>query len=292
MSTRFRTYPRPSRPDRRSLTTRDRAMLRILNRSKAATCRQLSELTRAHLRKIQQRTLGLWQAGYVERMALAPPSSGRSPNAYRLSAPARRRLGYQDRRVAGINELQHRLDTTEAVCALARPCGPDRYPLQAWLTESMAADLLGPTPLPDSILVLQLATGSGVICIETDEATQHLPVMSQKLLAYRRALTERSGWHVLFVVPSLARLRWLRRRANTIPQLRGWASGWVVELAVLRRLGQMAPVQPIAGDKPVTALAVILSDPRRRECGTPVGSPEWLELLASGGGEELGGALE
>jgi hypothetical protein len=40
------------------------------------------------------------------------------------------------------------------------------------------------------------------------------------------------------------------------------------------------------------ALSVILSDPRRRECGTPVGSPEWLELLASGGGEELGGALE
>lgn len=292
MSTRFRMHPRPSMPDPRLLTTRDRAILRILNRSKAATCRQLSELTRAHLRKIQQRILGLWRAGYVERTALAPPASGRSPNAYRLSAPARRRLGYHDRRVAGINELQHRLDSTEAVCALAHPCGSARFPLQAWLTESMAAGLLGPAPLPDSILVLQLASGSGVICLEIDEATQHLPVIGRKLLAYQRALEERSGWHVLFVVPSLARLRWLRRRANTIPQLRDWMSGWVVELVVLHRLGLMAPAQPITGDKPATALSVILSDPRHREGRTPVGSPEWLELLASGGGEELGGALE
>ncbi|MBA3688504.1 MAG: hypothetical protein H0W81_06720 [Chloroflexi bacterium] len=171
MSTRFRTYPRPSAPGPRSLTTRDRALLRILNRSKAATCGQLSELTRAHLRKIQQRTRGLWQAGYLERTALAPPASGRSPNAYRLAAPARRRLGYHDRRVAGINELQHRLDTVEAVCALARPCGPDRYPLQAWLTESMAAGLLGPAPLPDSILVLQLATATRMGTSKTSSTT-------------------------------------------------------------------------------------------------------------------------
>ena len=287
MSAQFSSHPEPDRPDPRLLVPRDRAVLRILNRSKAATSRQLSELTRAHLRKVQHRTRLLWKAGYVERRALSGPATGRGPIAYRLTPYGRRRLGYRDRRAGGINELQHRIDTVEAVAALAREYRTERFPMQAWLTESMAEGLLGARPLPDSVVVLQLPHGSGVVCIETDEATQHLRAIEDKLVAYQQALVSRPGWAVLFVVPSLARLRWVQRRAGSLAELRGWDQGLIVELTALRRLGLGALVERISAPRTPVRLDLLVKDERPRECSTPVGSPAWLELLASGGGEDL-----
>lgn len=290
MSIRFRSAARAERLDLRSLLARDRAFLRLLNRSKAATTPQLADLARAHLRKAQQRTRQLWRTGYLEQTTLPPASRGRSPLAYRLSRTGRRRLGYHDRRVAGIQELQHRLDTVQAVCALARPLPDALYPVQAWLTESMAPEA-GLTVEPDSIVVLQLPSGSAVVCLETNEATQHAPVIRRKLLAYRSALTDRDGWLLLFVVPSEGRRHWLRRQAATERQLDTWQKGWVTDQALLNARGLDATVWPLSGSGAAAPLRTLVSDPRSRDCPTPVGSPAWLELLGSGGGEDFGEAL-
>jgi hypothetical protein len=287
----FSEYHRPTHPDPRLLPVRDRAILLILNRCKAATCSQLAELTRSHPRKIQQRTRHLWEAGYIERRPIPAGPIGSWPNAHRLTRNARGRLGYTDRRVAGINELQHRIDTVDAVAALARPHDGAEYPMQAWLTESMSDGLLGPTPWPDSVVVIQTHAGSAVLCLETDEATQHSPVIERKLAAYREALASRPGWWVLFVVPTTARLRWLQRRAVGIPELKGWQSGLATELVRLRLAGLAAAAKTISRDHDECELALLAADPTARRCPTPIGTREWLELLASGGGEDLGKAL-
>ena len=265
--------------------------MRLVNRSKAASTQQLAGISRAHLRKIQQRTRLLWRAGYLERTTLPPPYRGGSPLAYRLSPAARRRLGYRDRRTAGIAELQHRLDTLEAVCALARPHATTSHPVQAWLTESMARGQLGDAAQPDSLVVVQLPSGSAVLCLEIDEATQHTPVIRHKLLAYRRALGGRRGWHLLFVVPSEARRLWLLRQASADPALSGWVKGWVCELPLLSADGFDAPIWSLCESGAARPLRTLVTDPTSRRCPTPVGSPAWLNLLGTGGGEDFNEAL-
>jgi len=265
--------------------------MRLVNRSKAASTLQLAGISRAHLRKIQQRTRLLWRAGYLERTTLPPPYRGGSPLAYRLSPAARRRLGYRDRRTAGIAELQHRLDTLEAVCALARPHATTPHPVQAWLTESMARGQLGDAAQPDSLVVVQLPSGSAVLCLEIDEATQHAPVIRHKLLAYRKALGGRRGWHLLFVVPSEARRLWLLRQASADPALSGWVKGWVCELPFLSADGFDAPMRSLCEFGAARPLRTLVTDPASRRCPTPVGSPAWLNLLSTGGGEDFDEAL-
>ncbi len=291
MTTRFRAAAPRLVTDLRLLTGRDRALLRLLNRSKAAMNDQLADLTRSHLRKVQHRTRLLWQAGYLERTNLPPAERGGSPIVYRLSPMARLRLGYRDRRVAGIAELQHRLDTVQTVCALARPHGHTEHPVHGWLTESMVAGLLGSRAQPDSLVVLQLSLGSAVLSLEVDEATQHAPVIRRKLLAYREALERRPGWLLLFVVPSAARRSWLLRQVTVEPALRGWSRGWVCELAHLAVAGLDAPAWSLGADHAREPLHTLASDRLPRRCPTPVGSRAWLELLATGGGEDLDEAL-
>lgn len=291
MSIRFRLVARAERVDLRALLIRDHALLRLVNRSKAATTPQLAELARAHLRKAQQRTRLLWRVGYLEQATLPPASRGRSPLAHRLTRAGRRRLGYHDRRVAGIQELQHRLDTVQAVCALARPSPDTPYPVQAWLTESMAQGELALAARPDSVVALQLPAGSAVICLETNEATQHAPVIRRKLLTYRADLVNRAGWHLLFVVPSEERRRWLQRQARAERGLQGWAKGWVVELRVLDEQGLEAPIRRLCVAADPVSLRALANDPRPRRCPTPVGSSAWLHLLGTGGGEDFGEAL-
>lgn len=290
MSIRFQSATRPQPSDLRLLQVRDRALLRLVNRGKGATTWQLARLSRAHRRKIQQRTRLLWLAGYLERTALPTPYRGGSPLAYRLSPAARQRLGYRDRRTAGIAELQHRLDTVETVCALSGPDGDAEYPVQAWLAEPMAHGRLGSRVQPDSIVMIQLASGSAVLCVETDEATQHWPVIRGKLGAYREALSQRAGWHVLFVVPSAARRSWLLRQARG-PALSGWSKGWVCELGLLTSHALDTPVWALGSAEAPRPLRSLVVDRLPRRCPTPVGSRAWLDLLGSGGGEDFGEAL-
>lgn len=291
MTTRFRAAVPRLVTDLRLLTGRDRALLRLINRSKAAMSDQLADLTRAHLRKVQHRTRLLWQAGYLERSNLPPAERGGSPIVYRLSPTARLRLGYHDRRAAGIAELQHRLDTVQTVCALARPRSDADDPVQGWLTESMAGGLLGARAQPDSLVVVQLSRGSAVLCLEIDEATQHAPVIRWKLLAYREALERRPGWLLVFVVPSAARRSWLLRQVTVEPALRGWSRGWVCELPEVAATGLDAAVWSLGAAHDRRPLHTLATDRLPRRCPTPVGSRAWLELLATGGGEDLSEAL-
>ncbi len=267
------------------LDIRDRACLRLLRRVEVATPDQLAVLVYPSRRTAFRHLRRLWLLGLLERAPL-PPHRGGVPIVYRLTRRGMNRLGYADRRTGGLAHLRHALDTVAAVCTLARPVdcasGPV-MPVQLWLPESTAADADIDPARPDAIVVLQLDGGSAVLCLETDEATEHAPQIRAKLAAWERALAGRDGWHVLFVVPTTARLSWLRRVAR--PYLAD--HGWAVVLADLESDGIEGPVAPLARSGPVRRLRSLVSDPRLRVGSTPIGSDAWVELLGSGGGEEL-----
>jgi hypothetical protein len=287
MNTLFRPSPeraRIGRLDLGLLDIRDQACLRLLRRIEVATPDQLAVLIYPSRRTAFRHLRRLWQLGLLERAPL-PPIRGGIPVAYRLTRRGMNRLGYTDRRTGGLAHLRHALDTVAAVCALVRP-RPDRpesHPVQLWLPESIAADAGIEPARPDSVLVLQVDGISGVLCLETDEATEHAPQIQSKLSVYERALADRVAWHVVFVVTSAARLSWLRRVARS--RLSGRV--WGVLIADLETEGLDATVLPISRPAQPRVLRSVLEDPRPRRIATPVGSDAWIDLLGSGGGEEL-----
>ncbi|MDQ3691865.1 MAG: replication-relaxation family protein [Chloroflexota bacterium] len=191
------------------LNLADRAGLRLLYRCELATGLQLTSLVYTSRRTALRHLRRLWQLGLVERTPL-PPNRGGVPVAYRLTRRGMQRLGYSTRRHGGITQIRHALDTVEVICALVRP---DRPALQSWMTPVMTDDVLNGLVRPDRVLVLQTEGGSGVVCLEVDEATEHAPQILAKLDAYSRILP-RCGWHLLIVVPNEDRLDWLRRVAR------------------------------------------------------------------------------
>ena len=291
MTYRFRAACATLRLDPGHLPIRDRAVLRILNRCRAATALQLAVLAYRNRHYAQIRLRRLWDLGYLERAVLPPTRSrGGAPFAYRLSSACRARLGYGPRPWRGPGYLAHTLDAVEAVCGLLGSGDPERNPVVTlWLPESIVGDALPDGPDADTVVVLNAAMGSGVLCLEIDEATQHVTPIRAKLRAYRRALADRPGWHLLVVVPTAARRNWLRRivRVEDV----GSVSAWVVTIVDLRRGGIDVRLVPIVGLSPPPPLRQILADPRPRQSATSVGSRAWLELLGSGGGEEPGELL-
>lgn len=266
------------------LDIRDRACLRLLRRLEVATPDQLAILIYPSRRTAFRHLRRLWQLGLIERAPL-PPIRGGIPIAYRLTRRGMNRLGYTDRRTGGLAHLRHALDTVTAVCTLVRPRA-DRFEapaVQLWLPESTTADAGIKPARPDSIVVLQVDGASGVLCLETDEATEHAPQIKAKLAVYERVLARCVGWYVVFVVPTAARLSWLRRVARPDPGGRAWA----VVLGDLESEGLDAPVVPLGRSGQPRALCSVLDDPRPRRSATPVGSDAWIELLGSGGGEEI-----
>lgn len=298
MSALFRTWPERSAAvlDIGLLLTRDRACLRLLDRYEAATAEQLAVLVHPSRRTSLRRLRQLWRLGLLERSPLMPEHGG-IPMAYRLSRRGRSRLGVVDPRMRSAAHLRHSLDIIEVTCALlrwseAREAAVGAEPLvQASLSELQTAGILGRHLRPDSIIALQSDPFSGVLCVEVDEATQRSAVIRAKLDAYNAALYGRSGWHVVFAVPSRDRLDWLRRVAgwNHWPRLVGCC--WGVVLPELRVAGADAVAIPIGCRGEPRPLLAVLDDPRPRRCPTPVGTDAWVELLATGGGEELREAL-
>ena len=286
MTYRFHSACSTLRRDPGHLPRRDRAVLRILNRSQAATAAQLAVVAYHDRHVAQVRLRRLWDLGYLERLLLPPAHApGGAPYAYRLSSACLHRLGYGRRPWRGSGYLAHTLDAVEAVCALVAASDPETDPLVTlWLPESIVEDALTAGPVPDTVVVLNADSGSGVLCLEIDEATQHVAPIRAKLHAYRRALADRPGWHLLLVVPTVARRNWLRRIARA--QDIGGASAWVMTMDDLRRGGIDARLVPIVGPSAPPTLRQVLADPRPRRSATPVGSRAWLELLGSGGGEE------
>ena len=291
MTYRFRAARSALLRDPAELRLRERAVLRILNRAGAATAIQLSTLV-YHNRRLAQRQLWrLWADGLLERASLPPAGPrGGAPLAYRLSAACLHRLGYRRGPWRGPGYLPHTLDAVEAVCALIDAGRTEtRPPVQLWLPESIADGVLADGIVPDAVCVVASASGSGVICFEIDEGTQHIAPIRAKLRAYQRALGGREGWHVLFVVPTAARRTWLRRVAAGLD--RGDVNVWIVVLRDLTLAGLGAPLMQLGAPAVTKRVRDVLVDARSRTTTTPVTSQAWLELLASGGGEDLGGIL-
>jgi hypothetical protein len=185
--------------------------------------------------------------------------------------------------------MRHALDCVEAVCALVRAARTEHVPtsVELWLPESIAGDAGLLPARPDGVVVLQRARLSAVVCLEIDEASEHAPQIRAKLDAWAPILAVRPELALLFVVPTESRLAWLRRNAGAgrRPALEGRAFGVVA--GNLGSAGLEAPTLPIGWHGERAALATLIAEPRSRRSGTPVGSAAWVELLGSGGGEDV-----
>jgi hypothetical protein len=279
--------PLPSSLDVGLLSVRDRACLRLLYRAGVATADQLATLVFPSRRTALRRLRHLWQLGLLERAPLAPERGG-IPVAYRISRRGSKRLGYHDTRTGGVSRVRHALDIVDTVCALVRS-GPDV--VQLWLTEPMIDDVLPAEVRPDGFVVLKLGGRSAALCLEVDEATEHSPTIRSRLAEYERALAGRTGWHVLWVMPTEERLGWFRRigRWDQRPGLE--ECSWGVVLDHLRMAGLRAPTHPIGWSGGAVPLEAVVADPTARTCPTPVASPAWVRLLGSGGAEDTDEAL-
>ena len=293
MASVFRTATTADKRDIRLLHYRDRAVLRILDRAEAATPRQLAILVYGNLRVAQERLASLYESGLLERTTLPPPQRGGAELAYRLSRRARYRLGDHSPRARGSNRLGHTLDIVETVCALATANGDPRQrsPVLAWLAEPTAARALGTPPFPDSVVVLQDADRSGVLCLEIDEATQRRAVIEAKLNGYRRLFQAHPTWWLLFVVPSRNRARWLRTVAARVDETVA-ARAWVTSLVALRTTHVECSALPATGDAQATPLRALMDGSHDRPAEAPVGSEAWLRLLGEGGIEDLDELLQ
>lgn len=269
------------------LSVRDRACLRLLYRAGVATADQLATLVFPSRRTALRRLRRLWQLGLLERAPLAPERGG-IPVAYRISRRGSKRLGYHDTRTGGVGRVRHSLDIVDAVCALVQSA-PEA--VQVWLTEPMVDRELPPDVRPDSVVALQYDSGSAVLCLEVDEATEHAPTIRARLGGYERALAGRTGWHVVWVVPTAERLGWLRRVGRWDDRAGLEGSSWGVVLDELRALGLRASTNPIGWSGGAVRLEEVVADPRARTCATPVATPSWVRLLGSGGAEETEEAL-
>jgi hypothetical protein len=239
---------------------------------------------RTALRRLRR----LWQLGLLERAPLAPERGG-IPVAYRITRRGSKRLGYVDTRTGGVGRVRHSLDIVDAVSSMVRSA-PGA--VQLWLTEPMADGVLRDGVRPDSIVAVQLDSGSGVLCLEIDEATEHAPTIRARLAAYERALAGRDGWHLLWVVPTEERLAWLRRVAHWDDHAGLDGSSWGLVLDDLRADGFGTTTSPVGWSGGAVRLeALMAADPRPRRCPTPVGSPAWIRLLGTGGAEESDEAL-
>lgn len=269
------------------LPIRDRACLRLLYRAGVATAAQLCVLIYSSRRTALRRLRRLWQLGLLERAPLAPERGG-IPVAYRITRRGSKRLGYVDTRTGGVGRVRHSLDIVDAVCALVRSA-PGA--LQLWLTEPMTDGVRGDGVRPDSIVAVQLASGSAVLCLEIDEATEHAPTIRGRLATYERTLAGRDGWHLLWVVPTDERLAWLRRVARWDDHAALDGSSWGVVLDDLRARGFGTATSPVGWSGDSVPVGELAADPRPRHCPTPVGSPGWIRLLGTGGAEETDEAL-
>lgn len=218
--------------------------------------------------------------GYLDRAVLPPATRGGAPLAFRVSARGRRRLGYESlTRFRAGTQLRHSLNVVESVCALVRALPPDQEPpVQLWYSEYLAADILDGV-YPDSIVVVQAASGSAVLCLEIDEGTEHGPQLRDKLARYAGALCDSPGWLLLFVVPSRERIDFLARVAKRDGGQPGLADrAWAVVLGEVIRSGPQ-------GGRRATLHPRTPANTRRTRSGrnsAALSDTRWNRCLASG----------
>jgi hypothetical protein len=274
------------------LPYRARACLRILYRADVATSAQLTTLVYRRRQTAQERLSALYRLGYLDRAVLPPSARGGAPLAFRVSAKARRRLGYRSlTRFRAGTQVRHSLNVVETVCALVRATPRSDEPLvQLWYPEYNAADLL-PRVYPDSIVALQAPSGSAVLCLEIDEGTEHGPQLRDKLARYGDALAGRSGWHVVFVAPSRRRVDFLARVARRSSSSALIGRVWALVLGELSSAGFGTTLAPASLGRRRLPLGELVTDAVPRRCPTPVGTDSWLEVLGTGGFEKADEAL-
>jgi DNA-binding transcriptional ArsR family regulator len=249
---------------------------------------QLSTLVYSSRRTAYRHLARLASLDLVETVPLQARRGG-VPVAYRLTRKAMRRLGYDDERIGGFAHIRHALDGVEAVCALVRATRTEQVPtsVELWLPELMAGDAGLMPARPDGVVVLQRGDCSAVVCLEIDESTEHGPQIRSKLDDWARVFAVRPELVLLFVVPTEGRLAWLRRNAGSgrRPALEGRSFGVVA--GDLASAGLEARAVPIGWRGELVPVATLVVEPRVRRSGTPVGSAAWVELLGSGGGEDV-----
>ncbi len=273
---------------------RDRACLRFLLRfgashadhsSRRSCIRQPPTCPYRLLRR-------LWQARACSNERRSLPIRGRDPESHTASV----RPGMQAPRVPGSTHgrrhayVRHALEPwSHAVCALNR--SDAATPSRLWLPESIADDASGGTGASRQRRRAadgRLAPASCASRSTRPPSTRR--TIRAKLADYDRGLAGRLGWHVVFVVPTEHRLAWMRR---VVRGDRATVAGhvWATTFADLEHAGLDAPVVPVGGAGERQPLRSLLDEPRPRRCPTPVASPAWVELLGSGGGEDLDEAL-
>lgn len=294
-TTRVSSSPRPRlvrsrRPalDVGLLGLADRAALRLLYRARIATPDQLATLVYPSRRTAYRHLARLTSLDLVEAIPL-PARRGGVPIGYRLTRKAMRRLGYDEARLGGFGHLRHALDCVEAVCALVRAGRSVSPPVsvELWLTESTTADAGLLPARPDGVVVLGRGARSVVLCLEIDEATEHAPQIRAKLDVWARVFAVRSELVLLFVVPTEVRLASLRRNSSSGRggSLDGRSFGVVA--GDVEASGLDATISPVGWRGERRTMSTVIAEPRSRRSGTPVSSAAWVELLGSGGGEDV-----
>jgi hypothetical protein len=261
----------------------DRACLRLLEHTRVATATQLAYLIYPSIRTALRRTRKLYLQHLLTREPL-PAERGGIPYAYRLSQAGRRRLHLNAYRSPGLVTLRHALDGVEFVASLV---AYDPGLVSLWLTESHIPQFADDVH-PDQLVVIDTGDASAVLLVEIDESTERPPVIRERLEAYARLFEDRlPGFHLLWVVNSPERLARLRQYAgpSKTPTLAGRC--WGVSIGEVSDYGAEAEVVAIVGNAEARSLRDLASDPSARLSNAPVGSDEWIRLLANGGRERL-----
>jgi hypothetical protein len=274
-----------TRVDISLLQLTDRSCLRLLEHTRVATATQLAYLIYPSIRTALRRARKLHLQHLLTREPL-PAERGGIPLAYRLSEAGRRRLHLNAYRSPGLVTLRHALDGVEFVASLV---AFDPGLVQLWLTESHVPRFADDIH-PDQLVVIDTGEASAILLVEVDESTERPPVIRERLEAYARLFDDgRTGWHLLWVVNSPERLARLRQYAGPTktPTLAGRC--WGVAIDDVSDYGADAEVIAVVGNAEARELRDLATDPRARLSNAPVGSEEWIRLLANGGQEALNG---
>ncbi len=160
--------------------------------------------------------------------------------------------------------------------------------VQLWRSESQIPELDGVKP--DQLVVIDTGDASAWILVEVDESTERPPVIRERLNAYAKLFEEhRVGWHLLWVVNSRERLGRLRQIAGPLKLAALADRCWGVAIGEVSDAGSSAQVLAVGGSLPPRPLRAIATDPKARRTEYPVGSSDWMRLLANGGIEDMSG---